>query len=213
MNALMNTRMDSKYLDKMTACHDCDLLVERIPLDVDQQAHCPRCNNLMYQERRDTNNKTLIASFSGLLMVMPAYFTPMMNMEALGIGNSASVIQSIPPMLNSSYWIAGLGLMLFAVLVPILILLISFWISLHLRFELYPKYLVTLQKSYQRLISWGMSEVYILGLIVAFVKLLDDFTVTIGAGLICFILLMFCSLLVTTTSSRHHFWETLNANS
>ena len=52
-----------------------------------------------------------------------------------------------------------------------------------------------------------MPEVYVLGLLVAFVKLLDDFTVTLGPGMISFTLMMICSLMVTTTVSRHYFWE------
>jgi len=102
-----------------------------------------------------------------------------------------------------------MGLILFAVLFPIMILSISFWISLHLKLNFYPHYLGELQKLYQKLIRWGMPEVYVLGILVAFVKLLDDFTVTIGAGMYCFLLMMFCSLLVTTTVSKQYFWETM----
>ncbi|MCP4413806.1 MAG: paraquat-inducible protein A, partial [Gammaproteobacteria bacterium] len=46
-----------------------------------------------------------------------------------------------------------------------------------------------------------------LGIIVSVVKLLDDFTVTLEAGAISFTLMMFCTVLVTTTVSRNYFWE------
>jgi uncharacterized paraquat-inducible protein A len=49
----------------------------------------------------------------------------------------------------------------------------------------------------------------VLGILFAFIKLLDDFTVALGPGMLCLILMMFCSLLVTTTVSRQYFWETL----
>ncbi len=202
--------MDKHNLDKLIACPDCDLLVEKIQLVEDQQAHCPRCNSLLYQGRSDSVTKTLVVSGTGLLMVFPAYFLPVMNMGALGIYSSTSVMASIPPMMTSSLWIAGIGLLLFAVLFPILILALSFWISLHLRLKLYPDYLPTMQKLFQRLVRWGMPEVYVLAILIALVKLLDDFTVTIEAGMISFTLMMFCSLLVTTTVSRQHFWEVIH---
>ncbi|MFT5452082.1 MAG: paraquat-inducible protein A [Enterobacterales bacterium] len=201
--------MENAELDKLIACLDCDLLIERISLIENQQAHCPRCNNILYQGRRDHVLKTLIVSGSGLLMVFPAYYLPIMNMGALGITNATSVLTSIPPMMNSSFWIAGIALLLFAVIFPILILSLSFFISIHLWFSICPVYLCELQKLYQRLIRWGMAEVYVLGLLVAFIKLTDDFTVALGSGMLCFILMMFCSLLVTTTVSRQYFWETL----
>ena len=209
-NTYLESGHKSVKLDDLTACRDCDLLIERVTLLEDQQAHCPRCDHILYQGRRDPNTKTLLASISGLLMIFPAYYLPMMDMSVLGLESSSSVLESIPPMMNSSFWIAGLGLFLFAVLFPVLLLIISFWISLHLKLRVYPDYLRTLQKIFQRLSRWGMAEVYILGLLVAFVKLLDDFTVEIGYGMISFTLMMFCSLLVTTTVSRHYFWETLD---
>jgi len=202
--------MDNQELDKLTACSECDLLIERITLVENQQAHCPRCNSLLYQGRANHINKTLLVSASGLAMVFPAYFLPMMNMSALGISNSASVISSIPPMMNSSFWVAGMGLLLFAVIFPIMILAITFWIAIHLKLDRFPNYLSNLQKLYQRLVRWGMPEVYVLGLLVSFVKLLDDFTVELGSGMISFILLMFCSIMVTTTVSRNYFWERLH---
>jgi len=201
---------DAQDLDNLTACHDCDLLIERIELDETQQAHCPRCNSLMYRGRRDMNNKTLIISFSGLLMVIPAYYFPMMSMEAIGIEHSTSLLQSIPPMMNSNFWLIGAGLILFAVIIPVLILLLAFSISIHLQLKVLPRYLITLQKYYQELVSWGMSEVYILGLIVSFVKLVDDFTMSVNIGLISFSIMMFCSLMVTTTASKRNFWETMH---
>ncbi|PCJ49580.1 MAG: hypothetical protein COA74_05340 [Gammaproteobacteria bacterium] len=201
--------MEIAELDKLIACRECDLLIERLALIEDQQAHCPRCNSLLYQGRRDHVLKTLMVSASGLLMVFPAYYLPMMNMEVLGIQSATSVLGSIPHMMNSSFWIAGVGLLLFAVVFPTLILSISFFISIHLKFNYCPLYLAELQKLFQRLIRWGMAEVYVLGVLVAFIKLLDDFTVNLGPGMLCFILLMFCSLLVTTTVSRQYFWETL----
>ena len=201
--------MDNEELDKLTACPDCDLLIERIRLVDNQHAHCPRCNSLLYQGRSDSVNKSLIVSATGLIMVFPAYLLPVMKMGALGINNSASVLASIPPMMTPSLWIAGVGLLLFAVLFPILILGLSFWISLHLRLQLYPRYLQNLQKMFQAMIRWGMPEVYVLAILVSLVKLLDDFTVTIGAGMISFTLMMFCSLLVTTTVSRQYFWEVM----
>jgi len=203
---------DDQNLDNLTACHDCDLLIEKISLEAEQQAHCPRCDSLMYQGKKNVNQKTLIVSISGLLMVIPAYYFPMMSMEAIGIVHSASLLESIPPMMNSNYWLIGAGLILFAVLIPVLILVLSFWISLHLQFKVFPSYLSSLQKLYQELANWGMAEVYILGLIVSFVKLIDDFTMSIGVGLISFAIMMFCSLLVTTTASKRYFWETISAN-
>ena len=201
--------MEDKSLDTLMACHDCDLLVERVPLEPNQHAHCPRCNALLHLGRKDPINRTLIVSLSGLLMIYPAYFLPLMEMGTLGLASQTSIIGSVVPLLNDTYWIPALSLLLFAIIFPILLLVLGFWVSLHLYLNQYPSYLVPMLRLFEWLIGWVMPEVYVIGIIVSLVKLLDDFEVIVGTGLISFCILMFCSLLVTTTVCKNLFWRTL----
>ncbi len=194
--------METTALDNLTACRECDLLVERIPLELDQHARCPRCNALLFVGRKNPVNKTLLVSMSGLLVVYPAYFLPLMEMGTLGLSSSTSIIETVQPMMTGVYWLPAISLFFFAILFPVLLLLLSFWISLHIRIGRFPGYLSALQRFFQGLTTWGMPEVYVLGIIVSLVKLLDDFAVIIGPGLFSFVVVMFCSLLVTTTVSR-----------
>jgi len=200
--------MDNK-LDKLTACPDCDLLVEQVEIVSNQQAHCPRCNATLYQGKSNSVTKTLVVSGSGLLMVIPAYTLPIMEMKILGLSNSTSVLGTIPIMLDASLWLSGLGVLLFAIVFPILILGLSFWISMHLSLKMYPPNLKMLQRFFQSLTHWAMPEVYLLGILISYIKLQDDFQLTADIGMVSFILLMFCSLLVTMTVSRQHFWEAI----
>ncbi|MBT8449665.1 MAG: paraquat-inducible protein A [Gammaproteobacteria bacterium] len=201
--------MEATALDNLTACRECDLLVERIPLELEQHAHCPRCNALLYAGRKNPVNKTLLVSMSGLLMVYPAYFLPLMEMGTLGLYSSTSIIETVTPMMTGVYWLPAISLFLFAILFPALLLILAFWISLHIRIGRFPRYLSVMQRFFQALVSWGMPEVYVLGIIVSLVKLLDDFAVVVGPGLFSFVVMMFCSLLVTTTVSRLYFWEAI----
>jgi paraquat-inducible protein A len=132
-----------------------------------------------------------------------------MEMGALGLASQTSIFESVLPLLNAAYWIPALSLLLFAIVFPVLLLILGFWISVHLYFGIYPAYLIPSMRLFEGLIDWVMPEVYVIGIIVALVKLLDDFTVVIGAGLVSFCVLMFCSLLVTTTVCKNLFWRTL----
>ncbi|MEL0037005.1 MAG: paraquat-inducible protein A [Gammaproteobacteria bacterium] len=201
--------MDSKSLDSLMACHECDLLVERISLEPRQHAHCPRCNALLHVGRKDPILTTLIVSLSGLLLIYPAYFLPLMEMGALGLANDTSIIETVIPLLNASFWIPAVALLLFAIVFPVLILALGFWVSVHLYMQELPKYLIPMLRLFEWLIRWVMPEVYVIGIIVALVKLLDDFSVIVGTGLVSFCVMMFCSLLVTTTVSRNLFWRAL----
>jgi paraquat-inducible protein A len=196
-------------LKNLIACHDCDLLIERIVLDSRQKALCPRCNSLLYQGRTKPLLKTLLVSLSGLIFVFPAYFLPLMTMSAVGLSSTTSLIASVPDLASPIYLLAGLSVFLFTILFPVLVLMSAFWVSVNLYFGHCPKHLAEVQKFYQRLQRWVMPEVYLLGAIVSYVKLLDNFSVELGLGIICFAMLMFCTLLVTATVSKQHTWEAI----
>ncbi len=201
--------METKTLDSLMACHECDLLVERVPLEPNQHAHCPRCNALLHLGRKDPINRTLIVSLSGLLMIYPAYFLPLMQMGTLGFASETSIMGTVVPLLDEVYWIPAVSLLLFAILFPVMLLGLAFWISLNLYLNQYPAYLKPMLRLFEWLIDWVMPEVYVIGIIVSLVKLLDDFEVIIGTGLISFSILMICCLLVTTTVCKNLFWRTL----
>lgn len=201
--------MDSKDLDSLIACHECDLLVERVTLQPNQHAHCPRCNALLHVGRKDPVVRTFIVSLSGLLLVYPAYFLPLMEMSALGLANQTSIIETVIPLLNATYVIPALALTLFAIIFPVLLLALGFGISVHILMQQFPSYLIPMLRLFEWLIRWVMPEVYVIGILVSLVKLLDDFSVIVGTGLVSFCVLMFCSLLVTTTVCKNLFWRTL----
>ena len=201
--------MDTKTLDSLMACHECDLLVERVSLKPNQHAHCPRCNALLHVGHKDPIMRTLIVSLSGLLLIYPAYFLPLMEMSALGLASETSIIETVVPLLNATYWIPAVALLLFAIVFPVLLLGLGFWVSVHQYMQQFPSYLIPMLRMFEWLIRWVMPEVYVIGIIVSLVKLLDDFSVIVGTGLISFCVLMFCSLLVTTTVCKNLFWRTL----
>ena len=202
--------MENQSLDSLMACHECDLLVQRVTLEPNQHAHCPRCNALLHLSRKDPIVRTLIVSLSGLLMIYPAYFLPLMEMGTLGLTSETSIIETVIPLLNSTYLIPAISLLLFTIIFPVLLLGLGFWISAHLYIKQYPSYLVPMLRLFEWLIRWVMPEVYVIGIIVSLVKLLDDFSVIVGTGFISFCILMFCSILVTTTVCKNLFWKTLH---
>jgi paraquat-inducible protein A len=54
-----------------------------------------------------------------------------------------------------------------------------------------------------------MLEVYLMGILVAIVKLIDMAELHIGVGLACFIGLLLSQIWLEVTMSRHQVWESL----
>ncbi|HFS0768431.1 TPA: paraquat-inducible protein A, partial [Pseudomonas aeruginosa] len=66
-----------------------------------------------------------------------------------------------------------------------------------------------LYRGYHHLREWGMLEVYLMGILVSIVKLIDMADLSLGIGLACFVALLFTQVWLEVTMSPHQVWEAL----
>ncbi|MNT76087.1 Paraquat-inducible protein A [compost metagenome] len=63
---------------------------------------------------------------------------------------------------------------------------------------------------YHHLRDWGMLEVYLMGILVAIVKLADIADLSLGIGLLCFVGLLLVQVWLEVTMSPHQIWRALS---
>jgi paraquat-inducible protein A len=63
----------------LTACHACDLLIEKQPVLPGSKTVCPRCGSTIEDPKADTVNKTLAVVITGLTLWWPANFMPILT--------------------------------------------------------------------------------------------------------------------------------------
>lgn len=64
-------------------------------------------------------------------------------------------------------------------------------------------------RGYQKLDTWSMLEVYMLGILVSMIKLLELAELHFGLGLACFVSLLLAVVLVRVTLNKHLVWSLL----
>jgi paraquat-inducible protein A len=69
---------------------------------------------------------------------------------------------------------------------------------------------VQLYRFYHHLRDWGMLEVYLMGVLVAVVKLADMAELRLGLGLACFIGLLVVQICLEIIMSPHQIWAALS---
>jgi paraquat-inducible protein A len=57
--------------------------------------------------------------------------------------------------------------------------------------------------------DWGMLEVYLMGVLVAIVKLADMAELSLGLGLTCFVSLLLVQVWLEVVMSPHQIWQAL----
>jgi paraquat-inducible protein A len=92
--------------------------------------------------------------------------------------------------------------------IPLLKLLCQLFVLLTIRFNV--DAVTAAYRIYHHLKDWGMLEVYLMGVLVAIVKLADMAAITVGLGLACFIGLLLVQVWLEVVMSPHQIWQALS---
>lgn len=202
--------LSSLELEQLIACHECDLLMRKPSAGAGERVECPRCGYELYTHRHQVIRRSLALVIAALLLYIPANFLPIMQLNLLGQGSKDTVWSGVLGLYNSGMQGIAVVVFLCSMAVPLLKLLCQLVVLLTIRFDMGRSYGLLLYRIYQHLREWGMLEVYLMGTLVAIVKLIDLADISLGIGLLCFVALLLVQIWLEVTMSPHQIWEALS---
>jgi paraquat-inducible protein A len=93
--------------------------------------------------------------------------------------------------------------------IPLLKLLCQLWVLLAITLRRGQRPALQVYRLYHHLREWGMLEVYLMGILVAIVKLADLADLHLGVGMACFIALLLAQVWLEVSMSPHQVWDAL----
>ena len=189
------------------ACPECDALLNLASPGIGEKAHCPRCGYLLQRPRKQSIERTFALSIAGLVLLIPANLMPLIGIKILGNTNDGTLWSGVVMLVNENMWIVALLVFLSSILFPLVIIVLSLLISAHLHFNKTNRYLAHWMRYLQHLDEWAMLEVYMLGIIVACVKLSSLADLKFGFGLYAFAALLIITVMLSSSLDRHLFWQ------
>lgn len=189
------------------ACHECDALLTSVALPPGKKLVCPRCNCTLRKPVRDPVNRGLALSLTSLTLMVPAFFMPIMTFNMLGLDTVDTMVKGVVHLVQAGFWWMALLVLFCSILAPMLENLLVLLICLLAQARRYGSVLITLLKFQSRIRKWAMLEVYMLGILVAYVKMIDSGQVHMGVGMICFTGMMLSTTLNAVMFDTHSIWE------
>jgi paraquat-inducible protein A len=189
------------------ACPECDLLLRSAQPEIGEKAHCPRCGFLLSRPRKQSIERTFALSIAGFILFFPANLLPMVGITVLGNVNTGLLMSGVIALFNEGMAAVAVVVFLASVLFPLVHLSLSLLISGHLYFNRSNRYLIGWMRWMHHLDEWVMLEVYMLGIIVACVKLMAIAPLKFGWGLYAFIALIIITTLLTSNLDEELFWQ------
>ncbi|MDX1370256.1 paraquat-inducible protein A [Pseudomonas sp.] len=197
-------------LDELVACHECDLLMRRPPLADGERAECPRCGYELYSHRHQVIRRSLALVLAALLLYIPANFLPIMQLNLLGQTTEDTIWSGVVGLYESDMQGVAVVVFLCSMAVPLLKLLCQLLVLLSIAWDIGRGYGLLFYRIYHHLRDWGMLEVYLMGILVAIVKLADIADLSLGIGLLCFVGLLLVQVWLEVTMSPHQIWRALS---
>lgn len=190
-----------------TACHDCDLLIARTRLKKGQSLNCPRCHAKLFHARLNPIERGLALAITSLILFLPANLLPILSLSIFGQQQSETIIQSVLSLYDGGLAIVAAVVLIFAVLIPGLQILLLTYITACLQFSINGHYLRQSLNLYHTLHGWGMLEIYMIGTLIAVIKLKDIANLEPGLGLYCLAGLIFTTCLTNSLFDIQQAWQ------
>lgn len=193
---------------RLMACHECDLL-HRVagPIPAGATARCRRCGAALLRPRPRGTERALALALAGTILFALSNLFPFLSFKLQGLVQETLLLSGIRQLYAQG--LGGLALLvLFTTIVaPGLQLLFLIYILAPLRWNRLAPGTFRVLRYFRQLQPWGMTEVFMLGILVSIVKLAKMAQVLPGISVYSFMALIFVIAAAMASLDPHAIWE------
>ena len=199
--------MADSLAGEIIACHECDQLYYYELIPVGAKANCQHCGNILYRHIPDSLNRSLALYFTALILFMIANVYPFLSLELGG-----RVVENV---LFSSGWamyevgMGELGVLIFltSILFPLIVIFSMLYLLIPARMGVVAPFMGQVYRLVNTILPWSLVGVFILGVLIAIVKLQDLANVITGPALIALALLLVVYTAARASFDPHVLWS------
>ena len=195
---------------ELIACLECDLLQRRAWLESGEQARCPACDALLYERKGNADEYTMALSVAGLLLFVVANTQSFITLRLEGREQTSTILSSAFELFDARFFMLGALVLLMIFIAPLALNLGLIYLLLPLRLGL-PAQSRVLQ-SIERLRPFAMLEVFLLGVLVALVKLKELASIGLEPGFWALVALIVVSAAASISLDTHQLWDRLEGH-
>lgn len=192
---------------KQHACHECDLLIN-LPdkLEDKQSLICPRCKHVQWTQHKHPLDKTIALSLTALILLLIANSFPFLSFDAQGQFRTITIIQAANELYMQGFYLLAFVVYVCVLVFPGVYLICLFSLSLMTKLGFRVPFSITLGRTLSYMLPWVMTEVFIVGVLVALIKVIELADIVFGLAFWAYIAFVICFLACTNVASKHQIW-------
>jgi paraquat-inducible protein A len=209
---VVNGMFDDTDLKDLVACPACDTLYRFSDIPQGGQARCKRCHHILVTPRRNAMTRIVMLAITGAILMVSAVSFPFLTIETHGLRQQASVLDTILAYSDGLMMPLSLAMAALIVVLPLMRLTAIVYAVAPMALGHHPvRGARQAFRLAETLKPWAMTEVFIVGVAVALVKVGGLATLTIGPSFWAFAALVLITVVSDNFMSSLIIWKTLEA--
>jgi len=194
---------------ELIACHECDALQQIPALQPGQTARCRVCRAKLLRYPKGGLDRLIALYGAALILLLLSNSFPFLTLEIQGRQEITTILGASWALYNAGMGELAVAVFVTSILAPALLIASSLYVVLAIRFRLRLPAARHALSWISHLEPWGMLDVFMLGVLVAFVKLGNMATMHTGLSLYAFCGLIAVSAAATAAFEPHLLWQQL----
>ena len=192
-------------MSSIIVCHACDLVQRRNALTT--HARCARCHAELYRTTSASIDAAVALGCAAALLLVLSNLYKLVVLRLNGATRETTLVGAALGLYREGYGLIGALVLLTTVLIPSFQLASLLYVLLPLRRRRRAKRQNELFRTLTRLRPWAMPEVFLLGALVALVKLSAIAQVVPGVSLFAYVAFMLTLAGLTSITPTEQFWH------
>jgi paraquat-inducible protein A len=188
-------------------CPGCGLFQAEPALAPGTTAQCERCGTTLRKARRQPLEHSLALAVAALILLTVMCLSTLMTVRTSGIVHQAGIFSGPLELVRRSMSGLAVVVVFVTVMAPLAKLLGTIYVLLRIREIRPPRHLRRIFVLVERLSTWAMVEVFVLGVFVAYAKLGDLVTIEMDAGVYALLALTVVSVWADGALDREAVWD------
>jgi paraquat-inducible protein A len=194
-------------MSSLIVCHACDLVHRRGAILEKARVRCVRCRAELYRTNSASIDTAIALAVTAAVLLLLSNAYPLVALQLNGSVRATTLVGAAIGLYNQGYAPVAALVLLTTLLVPLFQISGLLYVLVPLRAGRRAPGQNELFRALTRLRPWAMSEVFMLGALVALVKLSALAEVIPGVSLYSYGALMFALSALTSITPTEQFWR------
>jgi paraquat-inducible protein A len=194
-------------MSTLIVCHACDLVHRRAAISEKACVRCTRCRAELYRTNSAGIDTAIALALTALVLLVLSNMFPLVALQLNGSVRTTTLLGAARGLYGQGYAAIGALVLLTTFLVPLFQIAALLYVLIPLRKGSHAPGRNALFRTLTRVRPWAMSEVFMLGALVALVKLAAMARVVPGIALFAYGALMLTMAGLATITPTEQFWQ------